>query len=280
MTNHSKFLVFVNTTDNFEDCWLPFFTLFKKFWPEYAGTIFLNTETKSFTFPGLNIVSIQNNKSSLTKIITWSECLINALKIIDSEIILYMQEDYFIKSKVQHELITRFATIMQENDIDCLHLTDQNTTGPFSDSEYKDFWLIDKKAPYRISCQAALWKKSILLQYLRTYETPWQFEKFGTKRSQILDHKFYTVSRDKYKINRSEIIPYVFTGIMQGRWNEEVMPLFKENNISVNYYLRGFVKEMPQKTIYKKIIRRLKHTPILFRNFCDLTRLKITNKRS
>ena len=51
-----KFSVFVNSTDSFEDCWFPFFSLFKTFWPEFGGKIYLNTEAKQFCYPGLRKV--------------------------------------------------------------------------------------------------------------------------------------------------------------------------------------------------------------------------------
>lgn len=95
-----KYSILVNTCDNFEDCWNPFFTLFKKYWSDYAGTIFLNTEYKTYEYSGLTIVPIQGclkNKYPRTKRPTWSQCLKWALESINTDIILYLQEDYFIK---------------------------------------------------------------------------------------------------------------------------------------------------------------------------------------
>lgn len=272
----TSYTILVNTTDSFEDCWIPFFTLFKKSWPDYKGKIYLNTETKSFTFPVLSIVPVRNNKHTPAKKRTWSECLIGALENIEDEIILYMQEDYFIKSNVKNEIIEDFVRLMKENNIDCIHLTDQNSPGPFSPSNYEDLWLIDKIASYRVSCQAALWKRSVLLQYIRAYENPWQFEKYGTKRSQILDHKFYTVSRDKYILNENEIIPYVFTGIIRGRWFEEVVELFEDNQINIDYTNRGFVKDATSKSLFSRIKRKIKTIPAEIRSQLELVWLQFS----
>ena len=104
-----NFSILINTTDNFKDCWFPFFTLFKKYWPDYSGNIYLNTETKVYAHEGLNIISIQNNIYTPDNSITWSECLIKALQVIDDEIILYMQEDYILKSFVKSDLIEKFC---------------------------------------------------------------------------------------------------------------------------------------------------------------------------
>jgi hypothetical protein len=107
-----KFSILINSTDSFDDCWFPFFTLFKKYWPEYTGIIYLNTETKSYSHEGLNIISIQNNKNTPNKRITWSECLIKCLNVIDDDIILYMQEDYFLKDFVKNDIVENFVKLM------------------------------------------------------------------------------------------------------------------------------------------------------------------------
>ena len=108
----TKYSILINTTDSFEDCWIPFFTLFKTYWPDYVGKIYLNTETKIFTFPGLDIISIQNSKLTPDKKITWSECLIRALSSIDDEIILYIHEDCFFKDFVKNDLIEKYVSII------------------------------------------------------------------------------------------------------------------------------------------------------------------------
>lgn len=251
------FSIIINTTDSYEDCWIPFFTLFRKYWPEYRGKIYLNTESKFFSFPDLNIVPVRNSQYMAEETPTWSNCLQKALNIMEEKVILYMQEDYFIKSKVNYGVIEELSGMMIHNEIDCIHLTDQNSEGPFSMSNFEDLWLIDRFAPYRVSCQAALWNRSVLIQYLRKHESPWQFEKFGTKRSQILNHNFYSVNRNVYKLNINEIIPYVFTGIIRGYWIDEVVHIFNNNGIYVDYNIRGFLRDAPPRSIFSKIKRRI-----------------------
>lgn len=48
--------IFVSSSDAYSDIWYPFFALFKREWPEYKGRIYLNTQGKRFSFPGLDIV--------------------------------------------------------------------------------------------------------------------------------------------------------------------------------------------------------------------------------
>jgi hypothetical protein len=270
-TNYS---LLVNTTDSFEDCWVPFFTLFKKFWPDYNGKIYLNTETKIFTFPGLNIVSVQNNIKTPNKRITWSECLIRALNSIDSEIILYMQEDYFLKDSVKNNLVEKYVLLMHENsNIHCIHLTDQGSPAERT-SYFEGLWHIPKNHQDRISCQAALWRKDVLLQYLRVFETAWNFEWWGSKRAAILKHNFYVVDKNWVKLNQFEIIPYIFTGVIGGRWYKEILPVFEKNNIIIDYSERGFF-ETKNKTMIGRLRAKMKRFPVEIESSIDLFRLRL-----
>lgn len=275
MTKCNKFSILINTTDSFEDCWVPFFTLFKKFWPSYNGKIYLNTETKVFTYSGLNIISLQNNIHTSAIRPTWSECLIRALDTIKDETILYMQEDYFLKDMVKNELVDKFAQLMNDNrEIHCVHLTDQSLIPDKKSEIFEGLYSVVKKQRYLVSCQAALWQKNILKSYLRPYESAWEFEEFGSKRAGILNDNFYVVDHAWVKLNEFEIIPYVFTGIIQGRWFEETVPLFAKYQIKVDYTKRGFVKDAPTKPLLKKLEYRWKKIPIIIKHNLELAKLK------
>lgn len=268
----NKYALLVNTCDSFDDCWNPFFKLFLQFWPDFDGTIYLNTEYKEFHYPGLNIISIRgcaNNNFPKDERATWSQCLKWALDRIEEDIVLYMQEDYFLKKNVQNNEIHKFVSLMSQNSgIDCLHLTDQavKNIGP---SELENLYTVKLKQRYRLSCQAALWKKDVLDYYLRIHESAWEFEEFGSKRSAWESHKFYVVDPNWVKINENEIIPYVFTGIIGGKWKEEVIDLFKNNNIHINFNKRGFHESRTSKSIRDKIRYRINKLPIHFKFYLE-----------
>jgi len=247
---HSNFSIIVNTTDSFEDCWLPFFKLFKKYWPEYSGRIYLNTETKEFKYEGLNIISVKSGLINQP----WSECLQYAINQIEGEYFIYMQEDYFLNNKVNHKSITELYELFENNKFDCLHLTDQCTKGPFDISTVnKNLWEIKKGADYRVSTQAAFWRKGSILEIIRPWESGWDFEKFGTIRSCKSTNKIMCVNQNAYQKDINELIPYVFTGIIKGKWKQEVVPLFKENQIEIVYKNRGLVEKKDGVRVLSKV---------------------------
>ena len=254
--------IIVNSTDSFEDCWFPFFLLFKKFWHNYNGNIYLNTETKDFYFPGLNILPIKNNIETPDKKITWSQCLIKAIEKIETDIILYLQEDYFINNYVNYNQISEFVNLMSRENISCIHLTPYGPGGPYLPTLYNKLYLVSQKAPYRICTQAALWKKEVLKKYLRHHENAWQFEIYGTKRSYRKKDTFYCINSNIFN-NGELIISYYPTGIIHGRWNKEaVFKLFNENKIHIDFEERGFfsskVKSSRKKITINKIINRIR----------------------
>src|SRR5688572_20936347 len=105
MLMNSLYSIVVNTTDSFEDCWQPFFKLFDKYWAGSKPSIFLNTETKDFSYSGLDITCSKVAGSNPTSRIAWGECLLRCLEKIDTEMILYLQEDYFINAPVRVDQI-------------------------------------------------------------------------------------------------------------------------------------------------------------------------------
>jgi hypothetical protein len=276
MKNNYKYSILINSTDSFEDCWIPFFTLFKKYWPDFTGKIYLNTETKIFVFPGLDIECVLNNKNSPNKRIPWSECLIRALNGINSDVLLYMQEDYFLKDSVKDDLIDKFVQLMHDNiEIHCIHLTDQ-VAPSVQPSDYDKLFYIPQNHKDRVSCQAALWRKEIMLNYLRNYESGWDFEWWGSKRASIQDHNFLAVDKNWVRLNQFEIIPYIFTGVIGGRWFKEVIPLFEKNNILIDYSKRGLF-ERKNKTLKERIKAKVKRLPIEIRSSMELFNLRIQN---
>ena len=252
-----KFAILVNSTDAFQDCWGPFFKLFKKFWPDYSGTIYLNTEREYFVYEGLNIISIQSGLTGSS----WSKCLDYAINQVKEDSFIYMQEDYFLHSNVEHDRILDLYMVFRKNKLDCLHLTDQCSQGPFiKDSVAEGLWAIKKGAKYRASTQAAFWKKESLINIIRPWESGWEFEEFGTDRSCKVLSKVFCVSQDLCKKGGNEILPYIFTGIIKGRWKPEVVPLFASHGIHMDFTMRGFVE-----VANNNLIRRLKSLLEIFK---------------
>lgn len=242
MKVNEKFTILVNSCDGFSDCWEPFFKLFTIYWPNCNVKVLLNTEVMDWSFPGLDIqctqVDIKKEK------LTWSECLIKALEQVDTPLIMYLQEDYFLEKNVDDHLIFELVDIMiSDTRIKHIGLTHFGSFGPFYPTADQHLWKVDQKARYRISTQAGLWRTDTLLTYLKPEENGWMFEIYGTRRARKRDECFLTTNRDIHCPEKTPIFQYTHTGIIKGKWHKNIPQLFARHNIEVNFEKRGFYKE-------------------------------------
>lgn len=271
-----SYSILINTCDKFEDCWNPFFKLWSLYWKDCNGNIYLNTEYKDYSYPGINITPVKGcatHNIPQNQRATWSQCLKWALESIDTDIILYMQEDYFLKDTVKNDIVEQYVKLMEEHtEIQCIHLTDQAVSAD-QPTPYNHLKTVNPVQRYRVSCQAALWRKKELLDILREHENAWEFEEFGSQRSGIMNHTYLSVDRNYVKLDSFEIIPYIFTGIVQGRWYDPVVELFSKHQIEVDYSIRGFVSERKRKPLKQRIKYRLNKIPKIIRNKIELKKM-------
>lgn len=249
--------VYVSSCDGYSDCWEPFFRLFARYWPDFGGMVYLGTEYLTYGCEGVDITPLQVcGKRGIPREerLPWSRFTRLALEGIDSDIILFMQEDFFLRERVKTAEIDRFLTLMEAHpEIRCIHLTDQASL-PEGPSGYPDLDVVKRRQRYRVSCQCALWRKEELLSLLRDDENAWEFEELGSRRSAAAGRLYLTVNRSFVRKDVFEIVPYVFTGIIRGRWYPEVVPLFRENGIEVDYARRGMSDEaLPLKPLPKRV---------------------------
>lgn len=231
----------VNSTDSFEDCWEPFFKLLSIYWKDCPYDIVLNTETKPFSYPGLSVRASQVGVFSDASLLTWSAALRRCLRSISTELVLYLQEDYFLRAPVRTELVRRFANLMSEHELRVIRLMECGNSGPWLPSKYPDLWQVARSSNYLVSLQASLWNKDLLEGLTRAHESPWQLEKWGTKRLRRSGVSVFCVDRHKYAGEGKEVIPYLPTGIQRGRWNAAaVCDLFPKHEINVDFSRRGF----------------------------------------
>jgi len=259
-----SFSILINSSDGFEDCWQPFFTLFIRHWKDCGFPILLNTEVKEWTFPGLQVRCTQVQfRSGSAKRLTWSECLAGALSQIKTPLVLYMQEDYFFERPVDVPLILNLAEIMRaDSSIKHIGLTHFGSEGPFQPTKDPRLWEIPQKAKYRISSQAALWRIETLQSYLRPWENAWMFEIFGTRRARRNRELFLTLNRDVYNAEATPAIHYLHTGIIKGKWHPGIPKVFEQQGITIDFRKRGFHRQKLALIRKTELLRSIAEHPI------------------
>lgn len=229
----------VNSYDGGEDLWEGFFTALTDRWQELDLPIVLNTESKSYSFPGLDIQTFSLYSSG--EQVPWGKRLIETLKRIDSEFILFFQDDFWLDAPVDDAFFRECLQKMEENP-DVAVLSFQRTLGPnIRDGRFKRFEKRPQKAAYRFNCQAAIWRRERLIKFIKPSESPWDWEIYGSFRSARYHDGFYTLI-DGEKM----VFSYDRGGVVyRGKWCERVvMPISHYYGLTIDYSKRGFWEEL------------------------------------
>jgi hypothetical protein len=262
---NQPYCLLVNSCDAYSDCWHPFFTLLARYWQPHTHAIYLNTDTQAFAFPDLDIHCPRVGRTT-SRDLTWSDRLLRCLESIPYEIVLYLQEDYFIKDTVDVSMIDWLVDLMAREGISHVSLERSSALGRGEASSHQFLSHIAQNAKYRISTQAGLWRVSALRSYLRRHETVWEFEWCGTIRARRKRDAFLYVNEEYRETHGKTVIPYDPTGLVHGRWARDVVEhLFADHGIDVEYGIRGFydARHDPWKRrpLLTRAVRRLRSIP-------------------
>lgn len=250
--------LFVNSSDGFQDCWHPFFKLLDLNWPQH-GRVLLNTEARNWPESPAWVECSQVALTESSRL-SWSECVIRGLQQIDTPLVLYMQEDYFLEQPVRHEVIVAATKHMMDNPrVSHIALTRHGSLPPFESYDNPRYARIAARARYRISTQAALWRRDALLSYLDPSENGWMFEILGTLRAWRRPDLFLVARYDQE--SGGPAMEYTHTGIIKGRWHRAMPDLFARHGIEVDFARRGFFDPPPRLLAKVAVARKLAERP-------------------
>lgn len=229
---------FLSTYDGGEDLWEGFFKALSIQWPEMDMKVVLNTETKSYSYPGFVIESFQ---PSLSKNQTWSERLIETLKHVETEYILFFLEDFWLEKPVDDAFFRKTLQWMKENP-DVANFSYYPCTPGMNlpDMRFERFERRPQQSPYKFNCQVGLWRTKELISFLRPHESPWDWEILGSIRAGRITQSFYSL-----RMRAPQVFSYTdpSTGcvVRRGKWvKENVLPLAKMYGLNIDYSKRGF----------------------------------------
>jgi len=246
----------VNSSDGFEDCWRPFFRLLELYWGDRTIPILLNTETKIYSGSDDRVESSCVALGEHRRL-SWSECLIRAIDKIETPLLLYMQEDYFLDRPARVDAFERIVrTMLEHPEIAHIGLTKHGSAGPFTPHPLPELSEIRPNARYRISTQVGLWRPDALRSYLDPAENGWMFEIFGTRRAAKRGDLFLTVDPAV-----QPVFDYTHTGIIKGKWHPAIPELFTRHGIEMDFSKRGFYQPPPALVRKWAVLRKLAENP-------------------
>jgi len=190
--------ILVVSCDKYADLWGPFFTLFWRFWPDCPFRVCLLTNEFVPDLPRVTNINMGPD-------VSWSDNLRRGLERITEPYLLMLVEDLFLRDVVKTERVLRLLRWIRECEPNYVRLNPY----PKTNRPYNDIvGVVPPGTLYRASTVASVWKRQVLSELLREGESAWDFEVYGSIRSDSYP-KFFSMW-DCH-------LP-VLNGVVKGKW--------------------------------------------------------------
>jgi hypothetical protein len=229
--------VLIPSCDAYSDLWIPFMTLFWRYWPGCPFPVYLGSNHQAFEHPRVTTIHPGHGNN-------WANCVREYLAILDTPYVLLMLEDFFLRKPVETmQVVSCFEAMVKLQGM-MLRLVPR----PSPDLPVAGLPLIGQikpGAPYRVSMQATIWHRQTLLDLMREGETIWQFEAQGSRRSDAMGGGFYCVWRP--------VLPYKHHVVERGKWFRHEARRFERMGIGCDFSRRPIMTrcEMVRWSFYK-----------------------------
>ena len=233
MQLENKLTILVNTCDGYEDLWMPFFTLLKRYWNPQGIPILLNTESREFSMDGLDITCVHAPRSRY-----YGERMLYAVSRVKTEYVLLLLDDFFLRQTVQTERIHQILSWMEvDRNIACFNTEAIPVYADWERDRYPGFCRVPPGTAYALNMQAALWRTDMLKRYWKPKVSPWEWEAYCNLLQYKFPHqKIYctTDCRHSFLDYGHRKVGDVWA-VVRGKWVlEDVQPLFEKENIAVD----------------------------------------------
>lgn len=239
--------VLVPSCDAYADLWIPFFTLFWRYWPDCPFPVYLGSNTQEFDHPKVTTLYAGHGNN-------WTNRVREQILALTTPYVLLMLEDFFLRRPTQTAQILACFASLRSLEGEMLRLVRR----PPPDRPVANHPLIGwirPGAPYRVSTQATLWRRQTLLDLMRESETIWQFELDGSRRSDRLEQGFYCVWQS--------VLPYDHHVVERGKWFRHEAWRFRRMGIGCDFSRRPIMtkREMVRWALPKARSRMLELLP-------------------
>lgn len=180
---------------------MPFFTLFSRQWQNCPFRVYLGTGERRPEGLNVKVLNIGPGRD-------WSSDIHRYLAQIPEPHILLCLEDFFFRQRVNTDSVALAYECFCRLEAHTLRLVCR--PGPKRLMPGSIVGEIPPGEAYRVSTQAAIWRKETLIKLICPGESIWQFEIQGSRRSDVLSSGFYGVKRD--------LIPYRHHVVERGKW--------------------------------------------------------------
>lgn len=244
----NKLTILVNSCDAYEDLWLPFFTLLKRYGNIPGVQILLNTESKTFSMEGLEIHCIHPPRGT-----QYGGRILCALDSVKTEYVLMMLDDFFLRRPLNAEHIGKLLDWMDADpQIACFNSEKVNCYAPWEKDRYPGYTRIPPANSYACNMQAAVWRTDKLKKYWRPRVSPWEWEEYcSLLTARFTEDKLYCRTENGQNwIDYGHNTTGDLWAVVRGKWIiSDVKALFEREHIAVDFSQRGIYLDSEMKAV-------------------------------
>lgn len=217
----TKTTVIISSCDAFANCWQPLLHSIDQCWDDCPWDIYIISNYKEAGHHKIKFIKVGEDHG-------WASNLKKTLGSIDSEWIIYLQEDFWLTNKVKTKSLEQHINYCIENEAGYLRLT-----APFHD-EYavnnSCYAAIPEGCRYRLCLQAAIWHKKTLENCLIEGWTGWNFEYDLEKylKSNNIKTKSLVIKSSTFPDSGIEYVGG--TAVRKGRWTVAAVDYLNKSN--------------------------------------------------
>lgn len=166
----------VASCDKYKPLWDNFFTLIDRYWKIPCDKVFIGE-------------TVDPNKADFKVCLPgskeWGERVLEGLKLVETDYVLFLLEDYYLNYKYSDVQMIEWLYIMMYED-GTKEGWDRLQISPSGGQRYINhlgkFKMLNPKSDYLISMQPSLWRVGFLKEVLEPQYSPWDFEITGTNK--------------------------------------------------------------------------------------------------
>jgi hypothetical protein len=174
--------VLVGSCDKYEFIWEQFFVLFDRYWDH-------SMDIKKYFLVGEKDIPSNSFINLKSKTNDWCDSVLYALDNIDTDYVLWLQDDYFLQKQINYIKFKKYLSFINDNHILRFGIYQHNPDYNYS-ININNIFRLSQNSCYTISMQASIWNKDFLkgsIIYFQNYclnfkldPNQWNFEIYGT----------------------------------------------------------------------------------------------------
>jgi hypothetical protein len=233
------FAVLVASCDRYSDLWGPFFSLFRRHWPDCPFKVYLLSNVKDAAIPGVNVLRAGEDLS-------WSDTIKAGLREVEEEYVLLHLDDLFLCGRVDTERLLRLFRWAADAGANCVKLNCRADSLPVAQlPDVPCNAMVGALSPgflHKVSTVVSLWRVETLLALLKSGENAWEFETMGGERAEALDG-FYSTWTNCFN---------VVNAVIRGKWRRSALRRIESLGVSLDLDAREMMSRGETFALYLK----------------------------